>query len=135
MSPVGAVVASAVASTAIGFVAAIVARFSRSPSIAIINSSIIILVPGYMLYRGLMQFVGSSSTSGYFVQGLALTTLAITVALAIAAGAALGTYIGRPVRSHMVRLYNYAPHLFELTAVPTSRPRQTKKSHNKPPTT
>lgn len=103
----GEAVASGIASFAIGFCAAIVARFWKSPSIAIINSAILILVPGYMLYRGLMHFSGSPSTSDFIIGSMTVVT-AITVALAIAAGAALGTYLGRPVRSHMVRLYKYA---------------------------
>lgn len=111
IAPLGVIFASAIASVVIGFGAAVVARFSRSPSIAIINSAIIILVPGYMLYRGLMQITGNSLEAGEFSQGLMTTTMAIATALAIAAGAAIGTSIGRPVRSHMIRLYKYAPKL------------------------
>lgn len=110
-SPTLGAIASGVASFAIGFCAAVVARFWKAPSIAIINSAILILVPGYTLYRGLMQFAGTPTTDD-FITGLMIVVAAITVALAIAAGAALGTYLGRPVRSHMVRLYNYAPQLF-----------------------
>lgn len=134
LSPSGPVVASAIASVAIGFSASVVARFFRSPSIAIINSSILMLVPGYMLYRGLMHFIGASSANNDFLEGLMTTTLAITVALAIAAGAALGTYIGRPVRSHIIRLYAYAPSLFERSPIVHAKPSLVKKSRRKPPT-
>lgn len=111
MAPTGGAIASGIASFGIGFSAAIVARFWKSPSISIINSAIVILVPGYMLYRGLMHFVGTTSPED-FVTGSMIVVSAITIALAIAAGAALGTYIGRPVRSHMVRLYKYVPQIF-----------------------
>ncbi len=102
----GEAVANGIASFAIGLCAAIVARFWKSPSIAIINSAILILVPGYMLYRGLMHFAGEPTTDD-FVVGLMTVVNAVTIALAIAAGAALGTYLGRPIRSHMVRLHKY----------------------------
>lgn len=107
----GEAFSSGVASFAIGFLASIVARFWKSPSIAIINSAIVILVPGFMLYRGLMHFVGNSPQQD-FTTGMVITITAASVALAIAAGAALGTYVGRPVRSHMIRLYQYVPQLF-----------------------
>lgn len=107
----GDVFASGIASLAIGFLAAIVARFWKSPSIAIKNSAVLILLPGFMLYRGLMHFVGETTPEGA-LNGIVVVVTATGVALAISAGAALGTYIGRPVRSHMVRLYKYAPQLF-----------------------
>lgn len=120
MVPTGSIVAAGAASFVIGFAAAIVARFSRSPSIAIINSAIIILVPGYMLYRGLMRFVGSPTPED-FVQGMMITTTAVIVALAISAGAAFGTYLGRPVRSHMVRLYKFAPQIIDKATRSSAR--------------
>lgn len=111
LSPTGTAIASGIASFGIGFAACLVARFFKSPSIAIINAAIIILVPGYMLYRGLMHFVGTPSSDD-FTNGLMIVTTAIMVALAISAGAALGVYAGRPFRSHLVRIYSYAPQLF-----------------------
>lgn len=104
VSPLGVAIASGITSFFIGFSASIIARFWKSPSIAIINSAILFLVPGYMLYRGLMHFVGSPNASD-FTSGLMTVVMAITVALAIAAGAALGTYVGRPIRSRIVRLF------------------------------
>lgn len=110
LGPTGDALASGIASLMIGFSASIIARFWKFPSISIINSAIVILVPGYMLYRGLMHFVGNV-TPGDFMNGSMIVISATTIALAISAGAALGTYIGRPVRSHMVRIYKYVPQL------------------------
>ncbi|PID32305.1 hypothetical protein CR970_01350 [Candidatus Saccharibacteria bacterium] len=127
--------ASGVASLAIGFSAAFIARLWKLPSIAIINSAIIVLVPGYMLYRGLMHFVGTSSAT-MFVNGLMITISAVTIALAISAGAALGTYIGRPFRSHIVRLYKYAPQLMpapqQLAASRKKLPRMSNPTKKRP---
>lgn len=108
ISPAGAAIANGVASFLIGFSASIVARFSRSPSIAIINAAIVILVPGFMLYRGLMHFVGTVNMND-FTQGSMTVISAVTIAIAISAGAAIGTSFGRPVRSRLIRVYRYVP--------------------------
>lgn len=101
------VLAKGLAAAVVGFLAAIVARRYRSPSIAIATAGIIQFVPGMRLYQGLMQIVNNPPGTPHFETGLATLFTALSIALAIATGVSLGTIIGRPVHqrlAHATRL-------------------------------
>ncbi len=105
----GEATANGIAAIAVGFFGAIIARLTKSPSIAIIESAILPLVPGLALYNGLMQFTEPSKD--HISQGASLLLTAIMVALAIAAGASFGNYLGRPVRNQLVRIRRHIERL------------------------
>lgn len=100
-----AIPANAVAGLIVGFTATIVSRVLHIPSQAIIDSGIVPLVPGLLLYNGLMALVASPTTT----EGSSLLLRAILIAVAIAAGASFGVLIGRPTRRSFVKLRNSLP--------------------------
>lgn len=104
-----AIVASGLAALVIGLVGTLIARFWRTPSSALIMAGIVPLVPGLTLYRGLRQVVEGSSAGGSVDEGVLTLLSAVLIALAIASGASLGTFIGRPVRRTLVRARNALP--------------------------
>ncbi|QQR51779.1 hypothetical protein IPF89_02280 [Candidatus Saccharibacteria bacterium] len=57
-----------------------------------------------------MQFVDKPSASSV-AEGNMLLLTALSVALSIAAGASVGNYFGRPVRSHIVRVKESIPEM------------------------
>ena len=77
-------------------------------SIAVVDAALVPLVPGLALLMGLLQFTRSPSPEGLFAGSVLLLT-ALGVALAIAAGAALGTFVGGPVRTQLVRARSFMP--------------------------
>lgn len=103
---VGAGVASAAGACVASFVGIVVAHRLHVPSIAVTTAAIIPLVPGYTLFRGLLEVVESGGGTDGLVAGTAMLAGAATVGLALAAGATLGLVIGAPVRdtvNHVVR--------------------------------
>ena len=88
----------------IGFVAALVSRAWRMPSLAVVNAGIVPLVPGLTLYNGLMGIVSPAD-----VNDPNLLIRAILIAIAIAAGASFGLIIGRPTRRSVIALQNSLP--------------------------
>lgn len=103
-----AVVASAVAATVVGFIGTMIARFWRTPSSSLIMAGIVPLVPGLTLYNALLQMVEGTAIGATGYGNDALMN-AILIALAIASGASLGTFIGRPMRRTLVRARNAIP--------------------------
>lgn len=97
--------ANALAGVIIGFVATLVSRVWRMPSLAIVNSSIVPLVPGLILYNGLMGLIAPENAPG----GQDLLLRAVLISVAIAAGASFGVLIGRPTRRSFVLLRNSLP--------------------------
>ena len=79
------------------FVATLLVRRTNLPGFAVVNASVIALVPGLTLYRGLLALVGTPTTAADPAQGWNLVGSAAAIALAIAAGASFGTYFGRPL--------------------------------------
>ena len=97
--------ANALAGVIIGFVATLVSRVWRMPSLAIVNSSIVPLVPGLILYNELMGLIAPENAPG----GQDLLLRAVLISVAIAAGASFGVLIGRPTRRSFVLLRNSLP--------------------------
>jgi Uncharacterized conserved protein len=83
----GVVWSSAAAAVVTGVLAALTGRLSRTPSLAIVVTSLVPLVPGLVLFNGLMQLVAGS------VAGVLGMLTAAAVAGALAAGAILGQYL------------------------------------------
>ncbi len=105
---IGEATANGLGAIAVGFIAAIVARLWKTPSIAIVDAAVVPLVPGLALYNGLMQFTGPN-ISANVNEGSGYLLTAISVALAIAAGATFGSFLGRPVRSQILRVRKFIP--------------------------
>lgn len=105
----GIVLSSAMAATAVGLLATLVSRIWRIPSLAIIAVGIVPLVPGLSLYNGLMGISNFPPGDPSFMFALATLTQAVMIGFGVAAGAALGNMIGRPIRRRVIRLYNRLP--------------------------
>ena len=97
------------AATAVGLSATLVSRIWRIPSLAIIAVGIVPLVPGLSLYNGLMGISNFPPGDPSFMFALATLTQAVMIGFGVAAGAALGNMIGRPIRRRVIRLYNRLP--------------------------
>ena len=116
----GPVAASGLTALAIGFTGALIARRSRSPANAIVSSAIIVLVPGVLLFRAFLHFVGNIDDT-VIMSGTLLMVTAIGISLAIATGASFGNYIGRPVRSQLSRVREYLPQTLPKKLQPRKR--------------
>ena len=83
----GSVFGAAVAALGVGLLAALAARLVRVPPLVIVVSGLIPLVPGLILFTGLLQLSDGS------IDGLLSMLEAAAVAVALAAGAILGQYL------------------------------------------
>ena len=95
----GAAWSSAMASVLIGVVSYSVAARVRVPPLVIVVSSIVPLLPGLAIYRGLTLL----SEGG---NGLLSIINAAAVAIALAAGVLLGEYLAQPLKREARRLEN-----------------------------
>ena len=86
------------------FVVTLLVRRSTIPGFALVNGSILILVPGMRLFRGLLEMVGTNYDPPAPSDGGTTLLIAVGVALAIAAGASLGMFLGRPVGDRLMGL-------------------------------
>ncbi len=105
---IGDLAAKGIAALVVGFAAAVVTRLGKTPTIAIVDAAVVPLVPGLALLMGLMRFTGEPTLQSFYL-GWQLLLTALGVAVAIAAGAALGAVVGRPVRSNLVRVRTFIP--------------------------
>jgi uncharacterized membrane protein YjjB (DUF3815 family) len=87
----GEVLANAVGALAAAFFATLLIRRSSIPGFALVSAAI-------------LQLVGTSPGSGNLAEGIATLFLAASIALGIAAGATLGTYLGRPIVGQLRRI-------------------------------
>ncbi|HCH35020.1 TPA: hypothetical protein DEW05_05880 [Candidatus Saccharibacteria bacterium] len=106
---ISVVPASGIAAAFIGIIAAFISRFWHTPSVGIIAGSIVPLVPGLMLYNGLMQLINYPPGDPEFFRALGTLFTAATTALAIAAGASFGGMIGRPINQKIAYARNDIP--------------------------
>ncbi len=72
-------------------------RRTHVPGFGLISAALLPLVPGLLLYRGLLQVVGPAPGTADQAAGGATLLLALGAAVGIGAGASLGTYLGRPI--------------------------------------
>lgn len=105
---VSAVPASGIAALFIGVSAAMISRFWRTPSVGIISGAIVPLVPGLTLYTGLMQLIQYPPGDPEFPRAIGTLFTALALALTIAAGASLGSMVGRPLRQQLANRRNTA---------------------------
>ncbi len=92
--------ASAVAAVVIGLVSYSVQGRVRVPSLVVVVSGIVPLLPGLSIYRGLF-LLAEGSTAGLISLGAALA-----IAVALAAGVILGGYVAQPLKREAHRLEN-----------------------------
>jgi uncharacterized membrane protein YjjP (DUF1212 family) len=90
---ISATLASAGAAIVIGVVSYALARWQRIPALVYVAAGIIPLLPGLTIYRGLRQFA-----EGDTLGGMSLLVQAISVGMAVAAGAILGEYVAQAAR-------------------------------------
>jgi len=100
----GTVSASFIGALGAAFVTTMLVRRTSLPGFAIVNGTLLPLVPGMRLYNGLIQTVGTNLVPASPNQGLGTLMVAAGIALAIAAGASLGMFIGRPVGDRLMEL-------------------------------
>lgn len=94
----GAPVASGVGALVASLVGIIIGHRLHVPSIAVTTAAIVPLVPGYAVFRGLLQLVESDGSAASLVLGVATLIGAGAVGLALASGASLGLFLGAPLR-------------------------------------
>ena len=93
------IAASAVAATLIGFCGGLMSRRFRLPPLVVAVSGLTPLLPGLTTYQSMFQLAVQHS-----IAGLPTATLAVAIALALAAGVVLGEYLAQPVRTGLGRL-------------------------------
>jgi uncharacterized membrane protein YjjP (DUF1212 family) len=99
-SGVNQALSAALAAATLGLVAILLPDRLRIPPLVLVIAGITPLLPGLQLYRGFTQIALNSVSPG------AVTTIvALTVALALAAGVSLGEQVGWPVHRTVRRLY------------------------------
>jgi uncharacterized membrane protein YjjP (DUF1212 family) len=99
LTGVGAITASAVAATMIGFAGGVISRRLRIPPLVIAVCGMVPLLPGLTVYRALFELAVERDSTG-----LSTLMVATSVALALAAGVVLGEYLAQPVRHGLSRL-------------------------------
>ena len=75
------------------FLGTMISRASFVPSVAVTTAAIIPLVPGAMVFRGLLQIATSDKLEGTLA-GMDLLAHAAMIAVVLAVGAALGNGVG-----------------------------------------
>lgn len=91
-----------------GLAGALINRRWGIPGSAITTAGIVTMVPGIMLFTGLLQLVNYPPGHPRFSEALSTLTVALGIGLGIAAGASLGLSIGRPLRRSLVLARNAA---------------------------
>lgn len=98
------IVANTVAALAVGGLAMIAVRGTHAPGFGMEGGALLPLVPGLTLLNGLLQMMGDDPSNPAIVAGGRTLFVGLLVALGIAAGATLGTYLARPVDDQLRRL-------------------------------
>lgn len=101
--------ASGIAAAFVGLTAALTSRLWNTPSVGVIAAGIIPLVPGLMLYNGLMQLINYPPGDPLFFKALGTLFTVGTTGLAIAIGATFGSMLARPLRQKLTAARNESP--------------------------
>jgi uncharacterized membrane protein YjjB (DUF3815 family) len=101
---VAVVPANTVAALVAAALTTLIVRRTHVPGFGVITASLLPLVPGLAIYRGLLQLVGTKPDTGDPGQGASTLLLALAVAVSIGAGASLGIYLGRPLADTLRRV-------------------------------
>lgn len=91
-------VASGIGALVASFIGILVAHRLHVPSIAVTTAAIVPLVPGYAVFRGLLELVEAGESAASLVVGAATLVGAGAIGIALASGASLGLFLGAPVR-------------------------------------
>lgn len=98
----GNVAASGAGALVAALVSSPIATRFRVPALALTTSGIVPMMPGGVVYRGLLQTV-QSQTHAEAIAGILGLGAAAGVGIALAAGSSLGTYLTRPVTQRLWR--------------------------------
>lgn len=96
------ILANTLAALVVGFLATLIVRRTHAPGFGMESGGLLPLVPGLMLLNGLLRMTADENPK--IVAGGRTFFIGVLVALGIAAGATLGTYLGRPVDDQLRRL-------------------------------
>lgn len=94
----GPTAASALAAFGVGVVAYAVGARVRVPPLVIVTTSIVALLPGFTIYKGLFSLLNEN------IYGMFTLLTAASIAVALASGAILGEYVAQPVAREARRL-------------------------------
>lgn len=106
---VGVIAASGVAASVVGLSATVLLHALRVPTLATISAGVIPLVPGLILYSGMMYISQSTASAADFDAGTMLLFRGVLIAVVVAAGATFGNLIGRPARRRLIHFQNRLP--------------------------
>ncbi|NNG19796.1 threonine/serine exporter family protein [Naumannella sp. ID2617S] len=96
----GVIGASALGATVSAMLACVLGPRLKVPVLALITSAIVPLMPGGMVFRGVLLMAGTSGGTPAAVDvvaGMVTLMTAAGVGMALAAGSSLGTYVTRPI--------------------------------------
>ncbi len=97
-------VSNTVAALLVGALAMLAVRHTNAPGFGLESGALLPLVPGLTLLNGLLEMIATDADNPAIVAGGRTLLVGVLVALGIAAGATLGTYLGRPVDEQLRRL-------------------------------
>jgi uncharacterized membrane protein YjjB (DUF3815 family) len=100
----GVLLADAAGALVAALITTLLVRRTSVPGFGLISAALLPLVPGLALYNGLLQLIGPSTAQADPAGGASTLLLALGVALAIGAGASLGTFLGRPIVEQLRRI-------------------------------
>ncbi|UJP10555.1 threonine/serine exporter family protein [Microbacterium sp. KUDC0406] len=95
---IGVPMASAIGALIASFVGTLIAHRLHVPSIAVTTAAIVPMVPGSVVYRGLLRIVEAQDEAVPLILGFSDLFQAGAIGLALASGATLGLVLGAPVR-------------------------------------
>lgn len=103
---VGPTLLPASAAAVVGFLGRIVALRVGAPPIVVLVPSILFLLPGFAIFRGLYEFTVETTST---VAGVAGIVSALVVVVGIGAGAVFGDTLARPVTARLVEHRSIGP--------------------------
>jgi uncharacterized membrane protein YjjP (DUF1212 family) len=80
------------------FLGTLIAHRWHVPSIAVTTAAIVPMVPGSMVFRGILAIVAAENDPQGLIVGFAELVSAGAIGLALASGASLGLFLGAPIR-------------------------------------
>ncbi|WP_336646794.1 threonine/serine exporter family protein [Microbacterium sp. USHLN186] len=95
---IGVPLASGVGALIASFVGTLIAHRLHVPSIAVTTAAIVPMVPGSVVYRGLLGIVEAENDPTPLLLAFSELLQAGAIGLALASGASLGLFLGAPVR-------------------------------------
>jgi uncharacterized membrane protein YjjP (DUF1212 family) len=98
------VVSNTIGALVVGFLATLIVRRTHAPGFGMESGALLPLVPGLTVLNGLLEITARDATNSELVAGGRTLFTGLLVALGIAAGATLGTYLGRPAGDQLRRL-------------------------------